>query len=330
MGIAGYDIIGDVHGCAKSLEILLVKLGYENCAKQGLWPSYSHSSRKAIFLGDIVDRGPRIREALHIVKNMVDAGTAECILGNHEINALGYTTKAPESSDKTYVREHNTRHNRLIAETLNQFAGFPEEWRMFLTWFQSLPVYRDYNDFRAVHACWDSELITEFSQRYPGKHNIDSAFIEKSAFPHSFEHKFLDRLTRGTDLSLPEGRKMTGHDGVVRRAFRTKFWADEPETFRDVVFQPDPLPEDISSLPLNPEQKSSLLSYGDEQVPVFVGHYWLQGEPEPIKDNLACLDYSAVKYGRLACYRFDGEAKLHKSKFTWVDVTPDLNTPMPR
>ena len=65
----GYDLIGDVHGCAQSLARLLAKLGYEQHED-----GYRHPERKVIFLGDIVDRGPRIREALHIVKAMVDAG----------------------------------------------------------------------------------------------------------------------------------------------------------------------------------------------------------------------------------------------------------------
>ncbi|SMF40141.1 Calcineurin-like phosphoesterase [Alteromonadaceae bacterium Bs31] len=325
MNSKGYDIIGDVHGCANTLELLLQKLGYENYAAAGEWPLYRHPSRTAVFLGDVLDRGPRIRRALYIVKRMVDEGAAYCIMGNHELNALAYTTEAPPQSDKHYVREHNTRHNRQIAETLNEFAAYPEEWRMFLDWIQKRPLFLEFEAFRVVHACWDIALIKKFRSRYEGGACIDANFIRRSAIRSSFEHKFLDRLTRGTDLRLPEGRFITGRDGLDRHAFRTKFWADEPVTFRDVAFQPDPLPEDIGELHLNSEQKESLLSYHSDEKPVFVGHYWLQGEPAPIKSNLACLDYSAVKYGKLACYRFDGESTLDKEKFVSIAVTPELN-----
>ena len=68
----GYDI-GDVHGCAFTLVKLLEKLGYRDF--NGV---YQHPSRKAIFVGDILDRGPHIREAIGLVKAMVDAGVAEC------------------------------------------------------------------------------------------------------------------------------------------------------------------------------------------------------------------------------------------------------------
>ena len=104
-----YDLIGDVHGCAHTLEHLLDQMGYH---KQG--GTWRHPSRMAVFLGDIIDRGPRIREALHIVHDMAEAGQALCIMGNHEFNALGWTTPAPPGSVKQFVREHNPRHERLI------------------------------------------------------------------------------------------------------------------------------------------------------------------------------------------------------------------------
>ncbi len=83
----GYDLIGDIHGCAHTLDHLLERLGYR--AQGGVW---RHARRQALFLGDIIDRGPRIREALHRVHDMVAAGEALCIMGNHEFNALGWST----------------------------------------------------------------------------------------------------------------------------------------------------------------------------------------------------------------------------------------------
>lgn len=106
----GYDIIGDVHGCAHTLERLLELMGYR--VQAGVW---RHPQRKALFLGDIIDRGPRIREALHIVHGMVEAGEAQCIMGNHEFNALCWETRAPAGSGREYLRDHNERHLRLLA-----------------------------------------------------------------------------------------------------------------------------------------------------------------------------------------------------------------------
>ncbi len=83
-----FDIIGDVHGCADELERLLEDLGYRiDVERPPSGPAYSvtpPAGRKVVFLGDLVDRGPRIPDALRLAKTMVDAGQALCVLGNHE------------------------------------------------------------------------------------------------------------------------------------------------------------------------------------------------------------------------------------------------------
>ncbi|MGL4611223.1 MAG: polynucleotide kinase-phosphatase [Trueperaceae bacterium] len=86
-----FDIIGDVHGCADELEELLEKLGYTFTEKaEGRYRRiYSHpEGRKAFFVGDLVDRGPRVLDSYELVKNMMDAGTAMCVPGNHDAKLL--------------------------------------------------------------------------------------------------------------------------------------------------------------------------------------------------------------------------------------------------
>jgi protein phosphatase len=80
-----FDVIGDVHGCCDELELLLRALGYERAeGKEG--PVYAHAAgRKAVFLGDLVDRGPRILDTVRLVCNMVRAGAALCVPGNHDL-----------------------------------------------------------------------------------------------------------------------------------------------------------------------------------------------------------------------------------------------------
>ena len=104
-----YLIVGDVTGYGKTLEALHKQAPH----------------LKIVCLGDIIDRGPRIRESLHIVYDMVRAGQALCLMGNHEFNALGWCTPAPAGSGKQFVREHTPRHARLIHETLEQFEHYP-------------------------------------------------------------------------------------------------------------------------------------------------------------------------------------------------------------
>jgi protein phosphatase len=76
-----FDIIGDVHGCADELEELLATLGY-TAGPDGVWRH--PQGRRAVFVGDLVDRGPRIPDVLRLVMNTVKAGAALCVPGNHD------------------------------------------------------------------------------------------------------------------------------------------------------------------------------------------------------------------------------------------------------
>ncbi|MDI3326841.1 metallophosphoesterase [Pontibacterium granulatum] len=319
--LQGYDLIGDVHGCALSLQKLLEKLGY---SKQG--GIYRHATRKVIFLGDIVDRGPRIREALHIVRDMVDAGEARIVMGNHEYNYLCYLTPGRPGSGMPYLREHTARHRRILNETLEQFEHHPQEQAEFLRWIREMPLFLEFDDFRVVHACWHQPLIDRFLAQYPDRVLTDD-FLHRSSHQGSMEWTLMDRLLRGTHLRLPNDEVMISKDGFKRRFFRTKFWSQSPLYYADVVFQPDPLPAHVARMKLTEQDREDLLHYDLDQKPLFIGHYWRDGEPAPITSNIACLDYSAVKFGKLVAYRYDGEQELRKEKFIWVDVLKEISEP---
>ena len=83
-----FDIIGDVHGCADELQALLARLGYhvewlEDDGERRAAVT-APPGRKAVFVGDLVDRGPNTPDALRIVMSMVEAGSAYAVQGNHE------------------------------------------------------------------------------------------------------------------------------------------------------------------------------------------------------------------------------------------------------
>jgi protein phosphatase len=79
-----FDIIGDVHGCCDELETLLTTLGYQLKEQTYVHPA----GRKAVFLGDLVDRGDRILDTLNLVQKMVTAESALCVPGNHDYKLL--------------------------------------------------------------------------------------------------------------------------------------------------------------------------------------------------------------------------------------------------
>ncbi|MFD8144155.1 polynucleotide kinase-phosphatase [Streptomyces sp. NPDC059708] len=103
-----FDIIGDIHGCSSELETLLAKLGYED----GTHPA----GRTAVFVGDLVDRGPDSPGVLRRVMGMVRSGAALCVPGNHE-NKLG-----------RYLKGSKVQQTHGLAETVEQLSRESEEF----------------------------------------------------------------------------------------------------------------------------------------------------------------------------------------------------------
>ena len=80
-----FDIIGDIHGCGDELELLLEKLDYQR-DENGVFRHFE--GRKVVFLGDLVDRGPRVADVLELAQKMVENGAALCVRGNHDDKLL--------------------------------------------------------------------------------------------------------------------------------------------------------------------------------------------------------------------------------------------------
>ncbi|GAA3156859.1 polynucleotide kinase-phosphatase [Streptomyces echinatus] len=104
-----FDIIGDIHGCSAELESLLTELGYTD----GVHPQ----GRTAVFVGDLVDRGPDSPGVLRRVMAMVKSGNALCVPGNHE-NKYG-----------RHLKGRKVQHTHGLAETVAQMEGESEEFR---------------------------------------------------------------------------------------------------------------------------------------------------------------------------------------------------------
>jgi protein phosphatase len=118
-----FDVIGDIHGCASELETLLRELDYEATAVENPSPLWSASAyrhpagRKAVFVGDLVDRGPRILDSVRIVRNMVVAGSALCVPGNHDMKLL------------RKLRGRDVQITHGLAQTLAEIDALPDDVR---------------------------------------------------------------------------------------------------------------------------------------------------------------------------------------------------------
>ena len=112
-----FDIIGDVHGChAETVELLEV-LGYRVGRADGAYEVSHPQGRKAVFLGDLVDRGPGIAEVLRLVMSVVKSGAGYCVAGNHDVKLV------------RALRGKDVRKTHGLAQSLEQLAGESEAFR---------------------------------------------------------------------------------------------------------------------------------------------------------------------------------------------------------
>ena len=315
----GYDVIGDVHGCASELTALLDRMGYRVNPSSG---AYAHPTRQAIFVGDLVDRGPTQLEVLRIVKGMVDAGSAQIVMGNHEFNAVAFDTPAPDGG---YLRPHIEKNMRQHQAFLEQLDG--DARTEFLDWFTTLPLWLDLGGLRVVHACWH-----EPSMRVVEESLGSNRFTSRDQFVRATEdgdplYEAVEVLLKGPEIDLVGlgQQPYFDKDGNGRTRARVAWWDDGATTlrklavmgknFETVAGEPyPPLPDDQVGSGEQP------YAYRDD-VPVFYGHYWREGRPQrgvDFTERTACVDFSAVKSGALVAYRWSGEREIRDDHYVGV------------
>lgn len=299
-----YDFIGDVHGHASRLELLLQKMGYENV--EGV---YQHPERKAFFVGDFIDRGPQIKETLEIVKSMVDNGSALAVMGNHEYNAICFAS--PNLKNGDYLRKRTYKNIKQILATIDQLS--PSEFDEYIAWFKTLPLFYEGDGFRVVHATWDYEAIEYLKTRLID-HKLPDELIAESANSSTELFLKIETVLKGKEMELPNDISFPDKDGNMRYHSRIKWWLEAEETnLRDLSMTP------FETIPMAEVTKDILgTPYRKTDPPVFFGHYWLKGLPQLFKDNICCTDYSVAKGGHLVAYRWEGEKVLTEDGFMWV------------
>ena len=302
-----YDLIGDIHGQAPELVRLLEKLSYLNI--DGVW---QHTERKVIFLGDFVDRGDYQREVINIVRPMVDNGYALSVMGNHEYNAIAYYTKNKKGE---YLRSHNDKHTKQHKAFLTAYAGDSNEKKGVIEWFKTLPLWLDLDGLRVVHACWDFNLISKV-----GKSVLTDDLLQQSSIKDTWQYDAIETLLKGKEIPLPNGQSFLDKDGNSRRHIRTRWWDTKAKTYKQVFFGPD---DALTHIPDDSVIGDHLIDYAHDNKPVFLGHYWMKGDIQPLADNIACLDYSVADAkdpnARLVAYRWDGEQKIDTDRFVFVN-----------
>jgi hypothetical protein len=303
-----FDVIGDVHGQFDKLVGLLKHLGYRDT--DGAW---RHPGRTVIYVGDLIDRGPKQLATIELVRAMVDAGAAQCVMGNHEFNALAWVTPDPEHPGK-FLRDHHKLGNREQHQAFLNVVEGTYRQREITDWFRTLPLWLDFPGLRIVHACWHQPSIDLLQKAMGSKQRLTDEMIVLGSRKGHPIYAAIEIVCKGLEVELPAGILFKDKEGKVQHEVRVRWWQEDLSTYRKAAIGP---PGDMEMIPDAP-MPAEWVAHPYVGPPVLFGHYWFTGTPTVISPRFGCLDYSAARDGPLVAYRFDGEKELSSDKLAWV------------
>lgn len=303
-----YDVIGDVHGQGDMLHALLARLGYVN--RGGAW--HAPQGRRAVFVGDLIDRGPDQIKVLDMVRRMVDADQARLVLGNHEFNAIAYAVRDPGSGQHFRPRsEKNRAQHAAFLRAVGEDSAAHQEW---VDWFRLHPLALDLGGLRVVHAWWDDAAQQAVADLRGG----ESGVIDDDRLAAMFHDPALKAarklLTCGVEWELPPGGFIEDKEGHKHPDARLAVWRHWARRLPEIAL----VPSDSRHLVPDIEIPTALKVEEVSGAPILFGHHWFSGDVALETSKVACLDWSAAKGGPLVAYRWDGEAELQHQRLVAV------------
>jgi hypothetical protein len=275
------DIVGDVHGELAALAVLRQRLGYDD---RGRHPE----GRRLVFVGDLGDRGPDSPGVVEWVRDRVDEGRAQCILGNHDFNALWASRGGPMKTELSWLFDEAEPFEHR-GQRVPQVPARGARREASLAFFAALPIALQRGGelpVRVVHACWEPADIACVSTE------TDAIAL------HGRYRSQITRTIRKDHVVDPLERKLAHQNcNPVKRL------TSGPEG-RSAV------PIVISGKPRWEKRIDWWLDYREGPLCIF-GHYWRQalkdeGPEHRLFDDLGrnalvgpglvmCIDYSAGK-----------------------------------
>ena len=317
------DIIGDIHGYADKLVGLLTQLGYHHNGQYFVPPD----GHRALFIGDLIDRGSQQVATLEIVFAMLDADVADAVMGNHEYNALAFATLDPKNNTQ-YLRSHNDVHVRQHEAFLAEVTFGSDLHQYWLQRLYEIPLWLESEYACFVHACWDTDSMAILKPLLTEDNCLTPHGLITTASEPSVAFDALERVLKGVETPLPDGMAMVDKEGTSRTRVRVRWWLEalNTRTLREVARAPISA---LAQIPIDALAENIDFALKTHK-PVFVGHYWLTGAPEPLSSQVVCTDYSAaVDSGYLTCYQLDTEQPLPLTPSSFVqyrhDLTIDIN-----
>ncbi|KPQ00135.1 MAG: serine/threonine protein phosphatase 1 [Rhodobacteraceae bacterium HLUCCA12] len=215
------DIIPDIHGQAEKLRIALQSLGWQRNGTTWLHPE---PDRQIVFLGDFIDRGPENGAVIRIVRELMDAGRARAIMGNHELNALHFHMPDPETGEPLRTRDKGNfdQHESFLKE----FPLGASHTKDVLDWMKGLPLFIETEELRAVHAAWIQPAIADLKKRTAAGVLSQDQLIRAGRKGDAF-YNLIEAVAKGPEARLPVPHSFVDKGGKVRHHVRVKWWATE-------------------------------------------------------------------------------------------------------
>ncbi|MCF9046598.1 metallophosphoesterase [Acinetobacter nectaris] len=291
------DIIGDVHGEIDALKNLIHVLGYD---EKGNHPE----QRKLIFVGDLCDRGIDSIAVIRFVKEMMDLGNAQCVLGNHELNIL--TSSKRDGNGWFFGSPHNDDHSIV---SLNAKKATKEDRVFICDFLNQLPLALESNHLRIVHACWDTQAINEI--RVQNDEPISKVYFDyQNKIQNELIHTGIDKLSNIEEKSYSLDNEHASIPLLKNLALK-KMSEQMGNPIRVITSGV----ENITDYPFfaggswRMVDRISWWDSYDDHIPVIIGHYWrkfnhqtdgLFADIQPNhwfgkRKNVFCIDFSVGK-----------------------------------
>jgi hypothetical protein len=225
------DIVGDVHGEIHALRELRRRLGYDD---RGRHPE----GRRLVFVGDLADRGPDSPGVIEWVRDRIRDGRAQCVLGNHDFNALRAAEGGPMKTELSWIFDEArpyTHHGYPVPQVL--IRGHRRD--DVLAFFRTLPIALERKGelpVRVVHACWQEaavdrlRLSDEVLALYRGECQRIWREIEIEGLTDRLDIKLAEqnrnaikRVTSGLEVRSGEAIEVNNEPRYEKRA---PWWAD--------------------------------------------------------------------------------------------------------
>ncbi len=298
--MSGWDIIGDIHGDAVTLQKLLQHLGYSN----GVHPE----GRQLLSLGDVINRGHGQREVITLVKEWMP----ERIKGNHELSLERYLYRTANG----YLRPHTPANAKYHAKFFEEIPLGSDALKDVLDLIKTMRLYFRGPGFNAVHACWSEEIFKACAPYLDEKGQITEEaypFLDEEVYPDSFA--LFDTITAGPIYKLPPSAHYQSPTGNVKSSTHIFWWeTDEPrekqvnEGSQFAAALTDAHWREIGGI-------KARFARAARETPLFIGHYFLPGEPRLLTPTLACLDFR----GGITAYRWnDGDTSLKSDRLVHI------------